>query len=189
MRYIKYLFPICDNFFLAVWIICYKFLHISLELTQAFGLIILASSIKLALLYHVKRQMDEHKVVALRHKRTIWHYIKSSIHILGIFSVFYVITYNLEYTTITFLIASITIIILLIAVIISYRQGDFYIDKDGIIQPELFNKNYTWDEIDNFEILPESLSFTIDNNDVTVSIDSDTSERLKWITQQSYNTF
>ena len=60
-----------------------------------------------------------------------------------------------------------------------YSEGTFYIDKKGFVQPELFNRNYKWSEIKNFELLENQLSFELKGKHYQISLKPDQEANIK----------
>jgi len=50
------------------------------------------------------------------------------------------------------------------------NRADFFIDTKGMVQPELFKKNYVWSEISNFEIYDDVISFSLKGKPAEISI-------------------
>jgi len=60
----------------------------------------------------------------------------------------------------------------------SGKRGDFYVDEFGIIQPEFFNKNYAWGEIDDFRISNSTIDFSLKSKKYSVEISEETKLKL-----------
>lgn len=65
--------------------------------------------------------------------------------------------------------------------VFGYSRGDFYIDTKGIIQPELYKNNYTWDEIHDFKINEDSISFGLNEKEYTIPVSREIRDIVKTI--------
>ena len=65
------------------------------------------------------------------------------------------------------------------SILFNNYDGKFYVSKYGFIQPELFSKNYAWEEIKKLELRENVMSFTLKNKDYVIPIPKEKIIRLK----------
>lgn len=63
-------------------------------------------------------------------------------------------------------------------------RGDFYLDRKGLIQPELFKRNYNWSQIRNVSLTNDKFSFPLEKDYVEVKISEKTYRQLLELREQ-----
>ena len=58
------------------------------------------------------------------------------------------------------------------------NRADFYLDTRGMVQPELFKKNYDWTDISDFEIYDDAISFYLKAKEVVINIPDGKAEEI-----------
>lgn len=56
--------------------------------------------------------------------------------------------------------------------------GDFFMNEKGLIQPEMFKKNYLWSELKGFSIEEEVMKFETESNQYSIHLSQEKLEEV-----------
>lgn len=132
-----------------------------------FGILIVCDAITLGFeALRVKQLKEAHEIVSIQYPKSMWARLSPYVWVVA--SAFYAYhayeSQSIELTTI------VPIYIAGTYFLFKKNRADFYIDTKGMVQPELFKKNYVWPEISNFEIYDDAISFSLKNKPAEISI-------------------
>lgn len=132
-----------------------------------FGILIICDAITLGFeAMRVKQLKDAHEVVSIQHSKSIWARLSPYIWISA--AAFYAFqAYQSQSIELTMIVP---IYVAGTYFLFKKNRADFYIDTKGMVQPELFKKNYVWSEIFNFKIYDDAISFSLKNKPAEISI-------------------
>lgn len=135
--------------------------------------------IKISFKVYTNRLRSESKVVLIEQAESNWTKFTNNLSLVFtlLWATFVIINFDLFTNNKVGFVLPVYIFLALF--LFSNKRGDFYIDKLGFIQPELFKKNYSWDEIENFSINKDAIEFKLDDKDYNIPINEETKIKLK----------
>ena len=186
MRYLKYIesgFSIIMAIILALYVY-----QVDAPKISIIALIITLDLVtKISVKRYAKQLQEKGSIVLISQKDSDKEKITSLFFLLFtiVFVIVLVVEKKINTTTISEHLGSfLPLYIVFNSLLFNNYDGKFYVSKYGFIQPELFSKNYAWEEIKKLELRENVMSFTLKNKDYVIPIPKEKIIRLKQLTEQ-----
>jgi len=182
MRISKYIEFVLSLLVFTIWFIYFTIVEENASLISIVILISTDLIIKLGFKIYSNKLLSLGTIVKISQKESRWNQILNITSLIAIIVFACYIFIDLEFSFSN----NPEIILLLYIGLSSHlfldKKGDFYIDKMGLIQPEILKKNYNWDEIDDFHLTNNAVSFIINSKDYVVDITDETKTKITELT-------